>query len=177
MGVAVKSSCQGLQNAPRCLRHWVQRTDDKRHCRRKNHSPFAIHQPDTIQRATTHCVCMYRHAPLTGRKQAVECTQCSTHPSTPLTEPTALNPTPFFLDSIHFAFISCPGLLLKLISDLSTMLAQYASRVYVTVGRPSVCLTAATAAYGFAAERRVGRRYRSIAAGVQQAPTLSNKYG
>jgi len=137
----------------------------------------AIHQPDTIQRATTHCVCMYRHAPLTGRKQAVECTQCSTHPSTPLTEPTALNPTPFFLDSIHFAFISCPGLLLKLISDLSTMLAQYASRVYVTVGRPSVCLTAATAAYGFAAERRVGRRYRSIAAGVQQAPTLSNKYG
>ena len=48
------------------------------------------------------------------------------------------------------------------------------SRVYVTVACPSVCpsicpshhSTAAAANDGFAAERRVGRRYRSTAAGV-----------
>ena len=54
------------------------------------------------------------------------------------------------------------------------------SCVYVTVGcpsvRPSVCLTPATAAGGFAAERRAGRRYRSIAAGAMlQAPALKCK--
>jgi len=62
-----------------------------------------------------------------------------------------------------------------------TKLARYCccphsmqSWVYVTVGCPSVrlsvCLTPATAAGGFAAERRVGRRYRSIAAGTLRAP-------
>ena len=56
------------------------------------------------------------------------------------------------------------------------------SRVYVTVERPSVCLsrqsTAATVAGGFAAERPAGRRYRSTAAGaVLQAPALSSKSG
>ena len=39
-------------------------------------------------------------------------------------------------------------------------------------------LTAAAAAGGFAADRRAGRRYRSIAAGaVLQAPALSSKCG
>ena len=48
------------------------------------------------------------------------------------------------------------------------------SRVYVTVRRPSVCLshrlTAAAVCCGFAAERSAGRTYRSTAvgAGVQQ---------
>ena len=55
-----------------------------------------------------------------------------------------------------------------------------------TNGRASVCpsvrlsrqSTAATAAGGFAAERRAGRRYRSVAAGaVLQAPALSSKCG
>jgi len=44
------------------------------------------------------------------------------------------------------------------------------STVYVTVERPSVCLshssTAATAAGGFAAERPAGRRHQSTAAGA-----------
>ena len=52
--------------------------------------------------------------------------------------------------------------------------ARMRSRVYVTVERPSVCLsrrsTAATAAGGFAAERCAGKRCRSTVAyaGAQQ---------
>jgi len=52
--------------------------------------------------------------------------------------------------------------------SLVTLSAESRSRVYVTIERPSVCLshrsTAATAAGGFAAERRANRRYRSTAA-------------
>ena len=56
------------------------------------------------------------------------------------------------------------------------------SKVYVTVGCPSVCLshrsTAAMAAGRFAAECPAGRRYKSIAAGVVlQAPVLSSRCG
>ena len=50
------------------------------------------------------------------------------------------------------------------------------SRVYVTVGCTSVCLshlsTAAAAVGGFAAEHPAGRRYRSIAAGTGAAYQL-----
>ena len=52
--------------------------------------------------------------------------------------------------------------------SLVTLSAESRSRVYVTIERPSVCLshrsTAATAAGRFAAERRASRRYRSTAA-------------
>jgi len=57
------------------------------------------------------------------------------------------------------------------------------SRVYVTVGRPSLRLsvylshqsTVATACCRFAAERRASKRYQPTAAGtVQQAPALSS---
>jgi len=60
------------------------------------------------------------------------------------------------------------------------------SRVYLTVGRPSVRpsvrlshrSTAATAAGGFAAVRRAGVRYRSTAEGAMlQVPALSSKCG
>jgi len=49
------------------------------------------------------------------------------------------------------------------------------SRVYVTVGRPSVPSIDSSNG-GFAAERPAGRRYRSIAAGaVLQASALTSK--
>jgi len=50
------------------------------------------------------------------------------------------------------------------------------SRVYVTVGRPSVCLShRSTAAGGFVAERSAGRRYRSVTAGTLRAPCCSRR--
>ena len=49
--------------------------------------------------------------------------------------------------------------------DRKILSAQMRSRVYVTVTCPSVCLFH-RAAGEFAAERRAGRRYRSLSAGV-----------
>jgi len=81
-------------------------------------TPSAIHQPDTIQRATTHCVCMYRHAPLTGRKQAVECTHAAYRTDCP--QPNPILPR---FNPLCFYFLSRPALEanLRFIDDARTV--------------------------------------------------------